>query len=184
MASVALVFLLAFWNPNPPQGAGDYNLAKTPHALSVYSMVRGRPFMLGVTGDKVVVSEGSSRDHLSMAVDGRFLQIFSTPLTEFGGSGQDSHETTLRKHMQYKAVSYKVPLKDIHSQISKLSNGRTVLLWSFDAHITPEIKQQLFVTFDWQTYVVAIGSAVQAGQSAEELEQWLMRIAQSFRPET
>ena len=183
MKIIAFVLSVALYNPNPALQSGDYVIRKTPHALTVSSIVHGRTFMLGVVGDEVVLSKGSSKDHLAMTVDGRFLQVFSVAVTEFQGDARERDELILRQYMHDKARSYKVPLSEVRSETSKLRNGRTVLSWSFDPHVTPQIKQQLFVTLRWQTYVVVLGSAVQQGQNADELQQWLNRIAQSFRPE-
>src|SRR5262249_3488118 len=113
-----------------------------------------------------------------------FLQLFSIPLKDFQGRKQDRDDAVLKQCMQFKANSYKVSLKDIESYLSKLPNGRTVLLWSFNVHATPQIRQQLFVMFRWDTYVVLLNSVVQEGQNSDDLQQWLLRIARTFYPDT
>ncbi len=178
MKVLALVFFLGVHL----QGSqfGDYLLTTVPHGLTISSLVRNRAFLLGVNGDDIVVSKNSSPGHLAMTVDKKFLQVFTVPLADFNGTAPNSDLAVLRQYMEYKARSYHLPLNAIHTEASKLKSKRNVLFWSFETHLTPQVKQQLFLTWRYKDYVVVLGSAISPGQSVEQIRPWLIKIAESF----
>ena len=181
---VVITLLVALATLDGGQRVGNYALTEVPGALTVYSNVLDRRFFLGVTGKRFTLLNNASPDHLSVTSDGRFLQIFSVQLTDFHDSRQDGDDSVLKKCMEFKANSFKVTMHEVESHFSKLPKGRTVLLWSFNPHDTPQIKQQLFLMLHYDTYVVVLNSVVQEGQNGDDLRQWLLRIAQSFYPQT
>lgn len=156
----------------------QYEVRKSADGFSVISKVRGRTYSVDVPGKDIKTYGADSADHPYLMVDGRFLQVLSVPLAEFNGSAAASDETVLRQQMQYETTFWHA--EAVPPKIRKLPSGRTVLLWSMTAQ--GKRKRQIFCTTRSGGYVVVLGSAVERGQSIDELQSWLMRIAGSLHP--
>lgn len=159
---------------------GDYVLTTVPHGLSIAALARGREFLLGLKGDKIVISKDVSPGRLALTVDNKFLQLFSVPLADFDGTMSSSDLAVQRQYMEFKARAYHVPLSAIHVEASKLKSNRNVLVWSFEPHLTPKVKQQLFLTWRYRDYLVVLGSVITPDQSVDQIKPWLIKIAESF----
>jgi hypothetical protein len=154
----------------------QYEVLKSADGFTVVSNVSGRTFTVDVPGKNLTPYGADSADHPYLMVDGRFLQVLSVPLAEFHASASVADEAALRKQMEYEAGFWKVPLSAVQSQLRKLPSGRAVFLWS----LSVQGKRQIFCTVRSGGYVVVLGSAVEGGHAASELQSWLMRIAQSL----
>ena len=159
---------------------GDYLLTAVPHGLTIASVVRNREFLLGVNGDDIRVLNETSPGRLALTVDKKFLQIFSVPLTEFNGTAANSDLAVVRHYMESKIKSYHLPTGAVRAEASKLKNKRNVLVWSFEPHLTPQVKQQVFLAWRYQNYIVVLGSAVAPDQDADQIKPWLIKVAESF----
>lgn len=159
---------------------GDYLLNTVPHGLGITSVERNREFLLGVNGDDIHVSNEASPGHLALTVDNKFLQIFSVPLTEFNGTAANSDLAVVRQYMESKIKSYHLPKGAVSVEASKLKSKRNILVWSFEPHLTPQVKQQLFLAWRYQNYIVVLGSAVAPDQSADQIKPWLIKVAETF----
>jgi hypothetical protein len=157
----------------------QYEIRKSSDGFLVVSNVPGRRFTLDVPGKQVTPYGAKTQSHPYLTVDGVFLQILSVPLAEFNGDTGAGDETVLRQQMHYEANYWKVPLSQIDSHTRKVG-GRTTLVWSFTPRFSPRRVQQVFLTLRSGSYVVVIGSAVQAGQRKTSIESLLARIAASF----
>jgi hypothetical protein len=152
----------------------QYEVRKSTDGYSVVSKVRGRTFTVDVPGKELTPYGADSTDHPYLMVDGRFLQVLSVPVAEFHGIASGSDEAVLKQQMQYESGYWHAPA--VQPQVHKLASGRTALIWS----LTVQSKHQIFCTVRSGSYVVVLGSAVEGGHSASELQSWLMRIASSL----
>ena len=160
--------------------SAQYELRKSATGFSLESQVKGRRYIVEIPGKTVVPYGVEQANHPYLMVDGIFLQMLSVPLAEFKADAAASDEAVLRRQMQYEAAFQKVPLASIRARTRKLTKGRTALMWSFKHSAAP--SRQVFLTIRAGNYVVVLGSAVQRGQSEAQIEEFLARIAGSFRP--
>ena len=158
----------------------QYELRKTADGVSLESQLKGRRYIVNIPAKTVVPYGVQQASHPHLMVDGVYLQMLSVPLAEFKGDAAASDEAVLRQQMQYEANFQKVPLSSIRARTRKLPKGRVALVWSFKPAAAP--TRQVFLTIRAGNYVVVLGSAVQPSQSEPQIERFLARIADSFRP--
>ncbi len=178
MKTFALAILLAVHLQG--RQFGDYVLTTVPHGLGIASLVRNREFLLGVNGDDIKVLQETSPGRLALTVDKKFLQIFSVPLTEFNGTAAKHDLDVVRQYMESKIRSYQVPMSAVHVEAFKLKSKRNVLIWTFEPRLTPQVKQQLFLGWRYQNYIVVLGSAAAPDQNADQIKSWLIKVAETF----